>query len=121
MNVRGRIVIPFVAEIAAMCCTTPSAFGQAGENATLPLPPNPPPPGKGIPDFNGVWVMPYTPDLARPLKAPLPLQSLEPGPLRITSEGTIRTDSASPLGRRVCFTRPSPFKSYSCRNVDVSF
>ena len=69
---KGRIIIPIMAALAAACCASLPAFGQAGENATLPLPPNAPPPGKGIPDLNGVWVMPYTPDLARALKGPIP-------------------------------------------------
>ena len=47
-----------------------SLAGQAGDNATLPLPPNAPPPGNGIPDFNGVWVAPYTADLSRAGGAP---------------------------------------------------
>jgi hypothetical protein len=42
------------------------AAAQAGDNATLPLPPKAPPPGNGLPDFNGVWSAPYTPDLSRP-------------------------------------------------------
>ena len=70
---RNRVIISMFAACVAACSVSLPAFGQAGENATLPLPPNPPPPGKGIPDFNGVWVLPYTPDLSRPLKAPIPL------------------------------------------------
>jgi len=38
-------------------------FGQGLNNATLPLPPAMPSPGNGIPDLNGIWVMPYTTDL----------------------------------------------------------
>jgi hypothetical protein len=49
------------------------AFAQAGENATLPLPPNPPPPGNGIPDMNGVWQAPFFIDLDRPYGGPLPM------------------------------------------------
>ena len=41
-------------------------------NAELPLPPQSPPPGKDLPDFNGVWTLPYTPDLARAYRKPLP-------------------------------------------------
>ena len=48
------------------------AFAQAGDNAQLPLPPSLPSPGNGLPDFNGVWQAPYTPDLARSFGGPLP-------------------------------------------------
>lgn len=67
-----RVFLPIAAAIAGLCCLTLPAFGQAGENATLPLPPLPAPLGNGIPDLNGVWVLPYTPDLSRPLKGPIP-------------------------------------------------
>ena len=40
--------------------------------AELPLPPQMPSPGKDLPDFNGVWTLPYTPDLARAYRKPLP-------------------------------------------------
>ena len=51
---------------ASLCVTPVPAAAQAGDNAELPLPPNAPPPGSGIPDFNGVWSVPYTPNLERP-------------------------------------------------------
>ena len=55
----------WVVAAIALCGTSAPAFAQAGENAQLPLPPNPPAPGTGIPDLNGVWQMRYTPDLSR--------------------------------------------------------
>ena len=55
--------------ISILCLTAALASGQ---NAELPVPPNAPPPGNGIPDLNGVWVAPYTPDLSRAQGSPIP-------------------------------------------------
>jgi len=56
--------------VAAAVCLTP-AFA-IGQNAQLPLPPQAPPPGNGIPDMNGVWEKPSILDLQRYIGAPPP-------------------------------------------------
>ena len=67
------VMIAGAGALAVVLCFAPApAFAQAGENASLPLPPKIPPPGTGLPDFNGVWVAPYTPDLARATTGPIP-------------------------------------------------
>ena len=61
--------------------TALSARAQAGEDARMPVPPTPPAPGN-LPDLNGVWVLPYTPDLTRAYGGPLPFTPLEEGVTR---------------------------------------
>jgi hypothetical protein len=106
LNSMIRIITAFT----ALCCMSLSAFGQAGENATLPLPPNPPPPGKGIPDLNGVWVMPYTPDLARPLKAPIPFTPFGAETFRNHVGGDDPHGYCQPTGPTRAFHSPFPFQ-----------
>jgi hypothetical protein len=84
-------------------------FAQAGENATLPLPPNAPPPGAGLPDFNGVWQMPYTPDLARRAGAPLPFTPLGAEKFKTHLGGDDPHGFCQPTGPTRAFHSPFPF------------
>lgn len=87
-----------------------SAFGQAGENATLPLPPNPPPPANGISDFNGVWQMPYTPNLERAYGAALPLTALGTEKYKTHLGGDDPHGFCQPTGPTRAFHSPFPFQ-----------
>lgn len=52
---RSFLIVAVMAVAVTFPSTQPSAAGQAGSNAQLPLPPRVSPPGSGIPDLNGVW------------------------------------------------------------------
>jgi hypothetical protein len=108
--VRSRIIISVFAACAAVCSISLPAFGQAGENATLPLPPNSPPPGKGIPDFNGVWVLPYTPDLTKPLKGPIPLTDFGAETFKNHLGGDDPHGYCQPTGPTRALHSPFPFQ-----------
>jgi hypothetical protein len=108
--VRNRVIFSIFAAVVAACSVSSPAFGQAGENATLPLPPNPPPPGKGIPDFNGVWVLPYTPDLARPLKGPIPFTDFGAETFKNHLGGDDPHGFCQPTGPTRALHSPFPFQ-----------
>jgi hypothetical protein len=84
-----------------------SLFAQAGENATLPLPPNPPPPGNGVPDFNGVWQLPYTPDLGR--RAEIPFTALGSDKFKTHLGGDDPHGFCQPTGPTRALHSPFPF------------
>lgn len=86
------------------------AFGQAGENATLPLPPNPPPPANGISDLNGVWQMPYTPNLERAYGAALPFTALGAEKYKTHLGGDDPHGFCQPTGPTRAFHSPFPFQ-----------
>ena len=86
------------------------AAGQAGQNATLPLPPKMPPPGDGIPDFNGVWELPYTPDLERPFGGPLPFTSFGAEKYKTHLGGDDPHGFCQPTGPTRAFHSPFPFE-----------
>ena len=86
------------------------AFGQAGENATLPLPPNPSPPGNGIPDFNGVWQMPYTPNLEKAYGGPLPFSQFGAERYKTHLGGDDPHGYCQPTGPTRAFHSPFPFQ-----------
>jgi hypothetical protein len=96
--------------LAALCCSSLPAFGQAGENATLPLPPDAPPPGRGIPNFNGVWVLPYTPDLARASKSPLPFTTFGAEAFKNHLGGDDPHGYCQPTGPTRALHSPFPFE-----------
>ena len=86
------------------------AFAQAGDNAELPLPPQAPPPGSGIPDFNGVWQAPYTPDLSRPYGGPLPFTPLGADKFKSHLGGDDPHGYCQPTGPSRAFHSPFPFE-----------
>ena len=92
-----------------LACAVPLA-AQAGDNATLPLPPNPPPSGNGVPDFNGVWQMPYTPNLERPYGGPLPLTPLGTEKYKTHLGGDDPHGYCQPTGPTRAFHSPFPFQ-----------
>ena len=85
-------------------------FGQAGENATLPLPPNAPAPGNHIPDFNGVWQMPYTPNLEKPYGGPLPFTAFGAEQYKNHLGGDDPHGYCQPTGPTRAFHSPFPFQ-----------
>jgi len=101
---------PALYVFAALALTATCAFAQAGENATLPLPPNAPPPGTGIPDFNGVWQMPYTPNLERAYGSPLPLTTLGAEKFKTHLGGDDPHGFCQPTGPTRAFHSPFPFQ-----------
>src|SRR6516164_3067788 len=100
------LLVPLVALLVAAAL----AFGQAGENATLPLPPNPPSPGNGIPDFNGVWQMPYTPNLEKPYGGGLPLSEFGAEKYKTHLGGDDPHGYCQPTGPTRAFHSPFPFQ-----------
>jgi hypothetical protein len=86
------------------------AAGQAGQNATLPLPPNMPSPGAGIPDLNGVWEMPYTPDLERRFGGPLPFTPFGAEKFKTHLGGDDPHGFCQPTGPTRAFHSPFPFE-----------
>src|SRR5690348_11274442 len=101
-----RLLIPLVALLLAAAV----AFGQAGDNAALPLPPNPPPPGNNIPDFNGVWQMLYTPNLEKPYGGPLPFTALGAEKYKTHLGGDDPHGYCQPTGPTRAFHSPFPFQ-----------
>jgi len=100
-----------LALILTGCVAAVPAYAQAGENATLPLPPNPPPPGAGIPDFNGVWQMPYTPDLARRAAGgSIPFTPLGSDKFKTHLGGDDPHGFCQPTGPTRAFHSPFPFQ-----------
>jgi hypothetical protein len=69
-----------------------------------------PPPGNGIPDFNGVWVMPYTPDLARAFKAPLPFTEFGEKQFKEHTGADDPHGFCQPTGPTRAFHSPFPFQ-----------
>jgi hypothetical protein len=109
-----RILIPVAAvavvAFSLLCALPPPAAAQAGDNAELPLPPPAPPPGNGIPDFNGVWQMPYTPDLSRPLGAPPPFTPFGADAFKNHTGADDPTGFCQPTGPTRAFHSPFPFQ-----------
>jgi hypothetical protein len=92
-------------------CVAPAvAAGQAGDNATLPLPPQIPAPGNGIPDLNGVWQAPYTPDLARAYGATLPFTTFGAEQFKNHLGGDDPHGYCQPTGPTRAFHSPFPFE-----------
>lgn len=87
-----------------------AAFGQGLNNATLPLPPTIPPPGNGIPDLNGVWVMPYTPDIRKPLGGPAPFTPYGAEVFKNHEPGDDPHGFCQPTGPTRAFHQPYPFQ-----------
>jgi hypothetical protein len=92
----------------AMCAAL--AMVAAAQNATLPLPPKMPPPGPDMPDFNGVWELPYTPDLERPFKGPLPLTPFGADKYKTHLGGDDPHGYCQPTGPTRAFHSPFPFQ-----------
>jgi hypothetical protein len=92
------------------CVVRAIAAGQAGDNATLPLPPQIPAPGNGIPDLNGVWQAPYTPDLARAYGAALPFTPFGAEQFKNHLGGDDPHGYCQPTGPTRAFHSPFPFE-----------
>ena len=92
------------------CVVRAVAAGQAGDNATLPLPPQIPAPGNGIPDLNGVWQAPYTPDLARAYGAALPFTPFGAEQFKNHLGGDDPHGYCQPTGPTRAFHSPFPFE-----------
>src|SRR5438046_2110553 len=86
------------------------AAAQAGDNAELPLPPNAPPPGNGIPDFNGVWSMPYTPNLERAFGGPPPFTPFGKETYDVHTGADDPTGFCQPVGPSRGFHSPFPIQ-----------
>ena len=87
-----------------------AAAGQASDNATLPLPPQAPPPGAGIPDLNGVWQAPYTADLSRAFGAALPFTAFGAEQFKNHLGGDDPHGFCQPTGPTRAFHSPFPFE-----------
>lgn len=105
--------------VVSLCLTSAPAFAQAGENATLPLPPKFPPPGDGIPDLNGVWEMPYTPDLERPFGGALPFTPLGADKYKTHLGGDDPHGYCQPTGPTRAFHSPFPFQLVQSAGMTV--
>ncbi|HXP88724.1 MAG TPA: hypothetical protein VN841_28635 [Bryobacteraceae bacterium] len=99
-----------LAALSLLCCVAAPAAGQAGQNATLPLPPKMPPPGGGMPDLNGVWELPYTPDLERPFGGPLPFTAFGAEKYKTHLGGDDPHGYCQPTGPTRAFHSPFPFQ-----------
>ncbi|HEY7337942.1 MAG TPA: hypothetical protein VH639_23825 [Bryobacteraceae bacterium] len=95
---------------AAALCFAMAAWGQAGDNATLPLPPQAPAPGSGIPDLNGVWQAPYTPDLSRTFSSALPFTSFGAEQFKNHLGGDDPHGYCQPTGPTRAIHSPFPFE-----------
>jgi hypothetical protein len=100
-------VLVLTSALWVMCV---AAAGQAGDNATLPLPPQGPPPGAGIPDLNGVWQAPYTPDLSRAFGAALPFTAFGAEQFKNHLGGDDPHGFCQPTGPTRAFHSPFPFE-----------
>jgi hypothetical protein len=98
-----RLGIIFMLAVSAV-----SAQGLS--NATLPLPPNPPPLGAGIPDLNGIWQMPYTTDLTKPLGGPVPFTEYGKSVFQKHLGGDDPHGFCQPTGPTRAFHQPYPFQ-----------
>jgi hypothetical protein len=98
------------AGLIVFCVVGAVAAGQAGDNATLPLPPQIPAPGNGIPDLNGVWQAPYTPDLARAYGAALPFTPFGAEQFKNHLGGDDPHGYCQPTGPTRAFHSPFPFE-----------
>lgn len=87
-----------------------AAAPLAGQNATLPLPPKITPPGGGLPDLNGVWVAPYTPNLEKPYGGPLPLTPFGAEKYRTHLGGDDPHGYCQPTGPTRAIYSPFPFE-----------
>src|SRR5262245_65089471 len=97
--------------VGACICLLPGPAGaQAGDNASLPLPPLAPPPGNGIPDFNGVWQMPYTPDLSPPFGGAPPFTAFGAETFNKHTGADDPTGFCQPTGPTRAFHSPFPFQ-----------
>jgi len=105
--------------IAVLCVSAAPVFAQAGENATLPLPPKLPPPGDGIPDLNGVWELPYTPDLERPFGGALPFTPLGADKYKTHLGGDDPHGYCQPTGPTRAFHSPFPFQLVQSAGMTV--
>ena len=92
--------------VALTLMTSPSA----AQNAELPLPPQAPPPGNGLPDFNGVWQAPYVPDLTRVLRTDPPFTPLGAETFRATWGTDNPTGYCQPTGATPVVHSPFPFQ-----------
>lgn len=95
---------------ALLFCACALAWAQAGDNAELPLPPQAPPPGAGLPDFNGVWQAPYTPDLSRAYGAPLPFTEFGAQKFKTHLGGNDPHGFCQPTGPSRAFHSPFPLE-----------
>jgi hypothetical protein len=105
-----RTLRPVALLVIALIWTCASAFGQAGDNAELPLPPQAPPPGNSIPDFNGVWQATYTPDLSRAYGGPLPFTAFGADKFKTHLGGDDPHGYCQPTGPTRAFHSPFPFE-----------
>ena len=85
-------------------------FAQGLNNAALPLPPAMPSPGDNIPDLNGVWVMPYTTDLTKPLGGPVPFTPHGATVFKNHMGGDDPHGFCQPTGPTRAFHQPYPFQ-----------
>src|SRR5262245_41793682 len=105
---KGLSSFPALA-LAALFLMPAIAAAQAGSNAELPLPPAMPAPGKDLPDFNGVWTLPYTPDLARAYRKPLPFTPSGETAFKKMVGGDDPHGFCQPTGPSRAFHSPFPF------------
>jgi hypothetical protein len=103
-NVKNLLAVVALSLLASVL-----AAGQAGDNATLPLPPKAPPPGNGLPDLNGVWVAPYTPDLAR-AAGPIPFTTFGAEQFKTHLGGDDPHGYCQPTGPTRAIHSPFPFQ-----------
>jgi len=96
--------------VALLALLPAGGFGQGLNNATLPLPPAMPSPGNGIPDLNGIWVMPYTTDLTKPLGGPVSFTPHGAEVFKNHSDGDDPHGFCQPTGPTRAFHQPYPFQ-----------
>jgi hypothetical protein len=104
-----RIGLVAIVLSAIVFGTALSARAQAGEDARMPVPPTPPAPGN-LPDFNGVWVLPYTPDLTRAYGGPLPFTPFGAQQFKDHLGGDDPHGFCQPTGPSRAFHSPFPFE-----------
>jgi hypothetical protein len=111
---------PSVSKVVLLTlCYAAGAVTAAGQNAQLPLPPKMPPPGEGIPDFNGVWELPYTPDLSRPFGGPLPFTPVGEEKYKTHLGGDDPHGFCQPTGPTRAFHSPFPFQLVQTAGMTV--
>jgi len=100
----------FILLALAISCAPTSVKAQSGDKAELDLPPQAPPPGKGLPDFNGVWQAPYVPDLSRPLGAQPPFTAFGAEQFKNHLGGDDPSGYCQPDGPTRTIHSPFPFQ-----------
>jgi len=107
-----RIHSRFAVIVLAAALGLPSLplAAQSGDKADLNLPPQAPPPGNGLPDFNGVWQAPYVPDLARPLGSPPPFTPFGAQQFKNHAGGDDPSGYCQPQGATRSIHAPFPFQ-----------